>query len=263
MRCEEVFSPKKYEIPENFAFYSNIAKALFDYLQEVYPGLKAKKVLELGSGTGIATREILKRFPFSKVVCVDISREMLKAAKKTLPDCLYIRADAGDLSFLREKFDLVIGNFCCHWFMGEGFLKELFNVLKDEGICAFSIPIDPCKSSFLRKVLKKIFVFLKKEGYASVYRTNSLKKTVELFDGMKKSWKIYEVKECYSAKKWLEVLKSRGSWSFMFAGMEDVAENFWQKLIKSEDSLDYTWSVVLLLLQKTGKKVKCKVCKSL
>jgi SAM-dependent methyltransferase len=69
-------------------------------------------VLDLGTGTGAAAREIAARFPEAHVVGADLSPRMLAAARAALPEDLvervrYDEADASALPYEDAAFDLV------------------------------------------------------------------------------------------------------------------------------------------------------------
>jgi SAM-dependent methyltransferase len=73
----------------------------------------ATRALDLGTGTGKAARLAAERFPDAEVVGVDLSPQMVAAAKKLLPPELAARvrfevADASRLGFPDRSFDLVV-----------------------------------------------------------------------------------------------------------------------------------------------------------
>ena len=70
------------------------------------------RVLDLGTGTGLAARLVAGRFPGAEVVGVDLSPLMVDEARRRLPDDLRARvrydvADASVLPFVDGEFDLV------------------------------------------------------------------------------------------------------------------------------------------------------------
>lgn len=72
-----------------------------------------RRLLDLGTGTGIAARLLADRYPAAEVVGVDLSREMIEEARKRVPDSLRDRirfevADASALPFGDGEFDLVV-----------------------------------------------------------------------------------------------------------------------------------------------------------
>lgn len=71
------------------------------------------RVVDLGTGTGLAARLVARRFPRAAVVGVDLSPVMIDEARRLLPDDLRARvrydvADASALPFADGEFDLVV-----------------------------------------------------------------------------------------------------------------------------------------------------------
>ena len=72
-----------------------------------------RRVLDVGSGTGLAARLVARRFPDAEVVGVDLSAAMVAEARRLLPAELDARvrfhvADASQLPFADAEFDLVV-----------------------------------------------------------------------------------------------------------------------------------------------------------
>jgi ubiquinone/menaquinone biosynthesis C-methylase UbiE len=72
-----------------------------------------QRVLDLGTGTGLAAFAAARRFPAASVVGTDISEEMLAQARVAAPPQLAERvsfeaADAARLPFADDSFDLVV-----------------------------------------------------------------------------------------------------------------------------------------------------------
>jgi ubiquinone/menaquinone biosynthesis C-methylase UbiE len=65
------------------------------------------RALDLGTGTGAGARAIRQRFADADVVGADLSAEMLAEARKLAPELTFVQADASDLPFDDESFDLV------------------------------------------------------------------------------------------------------------------------------------------------------------
>ncbi len=78
---------------------------------------KGLTFLEIGAGTGRATRFVRLAFPKAKIVAVDLSDPYLKLAEKHLaefPRIDFMQADGGKLPFLAEQFDAVYSVFLFH-----------------------------------------------------------------------------------------------------------------------------------------------------
>jgi len=73
---------------------------------------RPRRILDLGTGTGIGARIVAERFPEAEVVGVDLAAEMVAEARRVTPPELldrvrYQTADAARLPFEDGAFDLV------------------------------------------------------------------------------------------------------------------------------------------------------------
>jgi len=117
-----------------------------------------RDILEIGSGTGIYTLNLRKKFPDAKITAVDISKDMINIAKnKMIEKVNYIEGDAESIK-LTGKFDLITSNACMQWFTDfDGFVEKNINDnLKQNGIFCFSI-YGPETYKELKRVMKKVF----------------------------------------------------------------------------------------------------------
>ena len=64
-------------------------------------------VLELGAGRGDTIYMLTREFSIPRVVAVDFSRVSADYCARCYPECLCLRADAGDLPFSPQSFDAV------------------------------------------------------------------------------------------------------------------------------------------------------------
>ena len=104
---------------------------------------EAKRILDLGCGTGNSTRILKNWFTDAMVIGADNSGEMLAKAKITHPDIEFMSLDAGgDLSEVRGNFDIVFSNACIQWIPNhEILLPKLLLLLRRGGVLAVQIPI--------------------------------------------------------------------------------------------------------------------------
>ncbi|KQC04982.1 MAG: hypothetical protein APR53_09260 [Methanoculleus sp. SDB] len=72
-------------------------------------------VLELGSGTGYVTEQILRKNPDAEITCIDMTPEMLSIARKkpTLAGVAFLEGDFRDV-WPDGQFDVVITTLCLH-----------------------------------------------------------------------------------------------------------------------------------------------------
>ena len=106
-------------------------KEVFEYLKSLIQKEKPK-VLDIGCGTGISTRQ-LKEYSFDTIGS-DKDENMIEVAMHNNPEIQYVVAPADKLPFESEKFDIVTAFTAFHWFNDEESLSEIKRVLKNGGI---------------------------------------------------------------------------------------------------------------------------------
>lgn len=93
-------------------------------------------ILDLGCGTGISTRQLVKS-GFKNVIGVDRDLLMIKeaqAANNPAFSIKYIQANiALGLPFADEQFDVVTAVSAFHWFSNPSSIKEVVRILKPHG----------------------------------------------------------------------------------------------------------------------------------
>ena len=91
------------------------------------------KILDLGCGTGIATRQMAK---FGHVIGADPDAAMLRVAKRhsRIQDENYVRATARRLPWSNASFDAVTAFSAFHWFTDPKSIAEIKRVLKPGSI---------------------------------------------------------------------------------------------------------------------------------
>lgn len=97
-------------------------------------------VLDVGAGSGYFSLAIAKKLNAGKVICFDLSEEMLqrlvyKARKEDLEDRIRVmKGEASSLELKDESVDLVVSNFVLHEVSSpEVILREMTRVLKPNG----------------------------------------------------------------------------------------------------------------------------------
>jgi len=129
---------------------------------------KGKRILEIGSGTGRFTRELLKLG--SEVVCIDLSRKMHEQSRAhTLlgsDDADYFLMDGSYLGFANNSFDVcVIINVMSHIHDNSQTLGEIRRILKNGGfvianfpnMCGFYFPIGFLVNFFGRSLQMPVY----------------------------------------------------------------------------------------------------------
>lgn len=98
-------------------------------------------VMDLGSGTGFLTRELLTANSELQLIALDLALPMLEIArhKQDAPQIRYLCADAERLPVMTHSLDTVCSNLALQWCFPLGkVLAELKRVLKPEGQLLFS-----------------------------------------------------------------------------------------------------------------------------
>lgn len=121
----------------------------FDILKEEYQKINGRNVLEIATGSGF-TASLLN--PDNSYAGIDISSGLLLRAVKKFKenkfrDTHFFVADANELPFINDLFDVVICDLSLN-FIGdiEVFIQELKRVMKKEAVFYCSVPVPERKS---------------------------------------------------------------------------------------------------------------------
>lgn len=104
---------------------------------------EAIQILDLGCGTGYCLPELSKRYPDGRITGADLSQGMLDYARERYPNFEYAIADAEDLPFEANQFDLIFSNFAVQWcdsFLSV--LQQAYKALKPGGYLLLSTLAD-------------------------------------------------------------------------------------------------------------------------
>ena len=128
-----------------------------------------EKILDLGAGTGTISEEMIERHRLS-VEAIDISREMLKLAKRNNPKLKILRMDLRKLKFPPSSFDGVFANYSLIHIPESDVLEALkgvAHILKKHGYLYLA----------LQEPVKKI----DKDGYYPLVYAKHIKMFINLF----------------------------------------------------------------------------------
>jgi SAM-dependent methyltransferase len=103
-------------------------------------GTGRKLVLEIGCGTGLFTKELVKTG--HTIVAIDISDALIRKAEKRIASANvhFISGNAYNTDFPLEHFDFIVGSSSLHHLDVEKALKEFFRILKPGGKIFFTEP---------------------------------------------------------------------------------------------------------------------------
>ena len=143
--------------PDTYADMISADVPLYGRLQDeltVASGSGARRVLELGTGTGETARRLLSAHPGAFLVGVDSSAEMLAVAGAALPaDRIDLRVGAIEEPLPEGPFDLVASALCVHHLSGPekaDLFARVLSVLRPGGrfvLADVVVPIDPADAT--------------------------------------------------------------------------------------------------------------------
>lgn len=137
-----------------------------------YVKLQPKRILDIGCGTGVATGDLLKRYPGAEVVAMDFALPMLARTRKRgrwlrRPKCLC--GDLDQLPLASQEFDLVYSNAAIQWSADPaGALAEMHRVLRPEGLLMFS-SFGPDTLKELRQAWSEVDGFEHVHGFVDMH----------------------------------------------------------------------------------------------
>lgn len=112
-----------------------------DMFSEQYKNLfeldssKNIKILEIGCGPGALAEALHRWYPQADITAIDRDSEFIRFAKENEKDVTFLEADAVNLPFEDNTFDVTISNTVSEHIEPSKFYGEQFRVLKPGGIC--------------------------------------------------------------------------------------------------------------------------------
>jgi SAM-dependent methyltransferase len=104
----------------------------------LYAG-EARQVLELAAGTGILTAGLVEALPDAEITATDLNPAMVEYAAARVPGAKWRVADAMQLEFADDSFDLVVCQFGVMFFPNRiGAYREVRRVLSPGGMFLFN-----------------------------------------------------------------------------------------------------------------------------
>ncbi len=134
-RVRQAFSRQAHVYEENAPLQKEVAKQLISAIR-LTSHISRLTALDIGIGTGFASKEFSKMFPNAGVFGCDISYGMLKEADKT--GAILTEADAEHLPYKGDTFDLAFSSLAFQWTSLRDSINEAFRVLRPHGRFYFS-----------------------------------------------------------------------------------------------------------------------------
>lgn len=117
--------------------------------------LQPQTILDLGSGTGLVTKQLQTHYPKCQLIALDLSSAMLKHAQKSWPQTTwqkithpltkqnaqpwFINADGNHLPLADQSVEMVISNLMLQWCDDlDQIFKEVRRILKPGGLFIFT-----------------------------------------------------------------------------------------------------------------------------
>jgi ubiquinone/menaquinone biosynthesis C-methylase UbiE len=141
------------------ALFAPVHQTALDLAQHLVPD--ARRVLDVGCGTGRLLRQARRRYRPAELVGVDLARGMLTAAIRATTTELgihYLHAGAEHLPFTNEVFDLVFATMSMrHWTDQAAGIAEIGRVLTSGGVLVLAdvFPSSPRQSLTASLLLRR------------------------------------------------------------------------------------------------------------
>lgn len=118
---------------------------------------KEGNILDVACGLGATTRHLLKYYPPTAIVGINISEKQLERARHNAPGCTFRFMDAVRLEFDANSFDnLICVESAFHFNTRDLFLAEAWRVLKPGGFLVMSDILSPKASGRTQARLHRV-----------------------------------------------------------------------------------------------------------
>ena len=143
------------------------ARSLYPILLEKLSHISFQSALDLGCGTGEMMRRILQADASKDLCGIDLSEEMLAAARSKLPaQVRLLLGDSEALPFPDASFDVVFCNDSFHHYPApRNVLREVRRVLKPGG----TFLMGDCWQPFAGRVIMNFYMRHSREGDVKIY----------------------------------------------------------------------------------------------
>lgn len=162
---QKEFMKLNFFVDENVLIPRQDTEILVEEVIEIARKTKAKKILDLCTGSGAIAVSLAKYIPQSEITAIDISNEALKIAKRNAINnqvenqITFINSDLFT-NLNEEKFDIIVSN---PPYIKRNVIETLDEEVKKEPHIALDGGEDGLY--FYKKIIKESYQYLKYEGY--------------------------------------------------------------------------------------------------
>lgn len=195
---QKEFMKLNFFVNENVLIPRQDTEILVEEVIKIANNKKAKKILDLCTGSGAIAVSLAKYLPDSQITAIDISNEALKIAKKNAisnnveEQITFINSDMFE-NLNEEKFDIIVSN---PPYVKTNTINELEVQVKKEPYIALDGGNDGL--DFYRKIIKNACQFLKYNGYLCLEIGFDQKiDVIELIENEEKYENTYYKKDLY------------------------------------------------------------------
>ncbi len=195
---QQEFMKMNFYIDEKVLIPRPDTETLVEEVIQIAKKIKAKKILDLCTGSGAIAISLAKFIPNSQITATDISQEALKIAKLNAisnnveKQILFLQSDLFE-SFSKEKYDIIVSN---PPYIKKEEIKTLTKEVQKEPHIALDGGYDGL--DFYRNIIHQAYEFLKYGGYLCLEIGYDQKiDVIELIEQEEKYINTYGKKDLY------------------------------------------------------------------
>lgn len=119
-------------VAPTYSRYAHLQRALAGRLINLAPPISPRRVMDVGAGSGYLGAQLVRAFPHSCLINLDISHGMLRQCENGRENDMSVCADMENIPFADACFDVVASNAALHW-NGDSALSDMRRVVKKGG----------------------------------------------------------------------------------------------------------------------------------
>lgn len=192
------FMKLEFFVNENVLIPRQDTEILVEEVIQIAQSIKAKKILDLCTGSGAIAISLAKYLPKSEIIASDISDKALEVAKKNAIDnqvnerIEFVKSDMFE-NLKKQEFDIVVSN---PPYIKTDIINELDEEVKKEPYIALDGGETGLK--FYKEIIKKSYKYLKSGGYLCLeIGFDQKEEVVQLIENKGEFENIYSKKDLY------------------------------------------------------------------